>query len=235
MTVRETIFLTREQALEAVCIDFRRYEPQVMLFSEVLRVISKGKAVIEQGGEKKGRWVAAQPGTKMVWLSGPALGDYVCRALRAEEHALGVIASVCARVFQTRAFPGTDPESGQTGIYIATGMEDFTCIQCGDCCRFLDYHEALSPADVRMWEQMARQDILERVGASRRPDGGTAYRIWIEPDSGKLARVCPFLQQLPDENRWICSIHDVKPRICREYPVSRKHGLMTGCPGFSRK
>ena len=49
MNEKETIFLSLRQALDAVCMDFRRYEPQVMLFSEILRVISNGNAVIRAG------------------------------------------------------------------------------------------------------------------------------------------------------------------------------------------
>ena len=32
--------------------------------------------------------------------------------------------------------------------------------------------------------------------------------------------------------RSVCTIQDVKPGICRQYPSSRKHAVMTGCPGF---
>ena len=235
MTDRETIFLTWQQALEAVCIDFRRYEPQIMLFSEVLRVITDGRAVIKKDARKEGRWVAAQPGSRMVWLDGRALAEYVCKTLFEKDLDPGVIVSVCARVFQTRAFQDIEPQSGRKGIYIETGMEGFACRQCGDCCKFLDYHDALTAADVKQWQRMGRQDILERVGISRRVDGAPIYRIWVEPGSNQFSETCPFLKHLPSENRWICGIHDVKPRICREYPVSRKHGIMTGCPGFARQ
>ena len=235
MSVKETIFLTLQQALEAVCIDFRRYEPQVMLFSEVLRVISAGNAVIKQDSKKGGRWVAAEPGSKMVWMDGAALSEYVCRTLHEKDYEPEVMVAVCARVFQARAFPGTDPESGRAGIHIETNMERFSCRQCGNCCIFLDYHDALTPADVKQWERIGRQDILDWVGVSRTSNGKPIYRIWVEAATGKRVRQCPFLEHLPAQNRWICRIHDVKPRICREYPVSRKHGLMTGCPGFSRQ
>ena len=235
MIDRETIFLTLQQAVEAVCLDFRRYEPQIMLFSEILRVVSDGNAVIKQDAEKEGRWVAAEPGSKMVWLDGRALGEYVCRALHEKDLHPDVIVSICARVFQTRVFPGTDPANGRKGIHIETGMEGFSCRQCGDCCKFLDYHDALTTADVKKWQRMGRQDILNRVGFSQKADGTPTYRIWVEPGSTKRDEQCPFLKHLPAENRWICRIHDVKPRICREYPVSRKHGIMTGCPGFSNQ
>ena len=234
MTDREPIFLPVQQAREAVCMDFRRYEPQIMLFSEILRVISDGIAVIKQDAETKGRWVAAEPGSKMVWLDGHALGEYVSRALHEKDIDRDVMVTVCARVFQTRAFLGSDPESGRKGIYLETGMEAFSCRQCGGCCKLLDYHDALTTTDVEQWKQMGRQDILARGGVSRKADGKKTYRIWVEPGSTKLAERCPFLNHLTAENRWICRIHNVKPRICREYPVSRKHGIMTGCPGFSR-
>ena len=233
MIEKETIFLTFQEALEAVCIDFRRYAPQVMLFSEVLRVISNGKAVINKDSEKEGRWVAAEPGSKMVWVNGTALGEYVCRALHEKDLEADVIVSVCSRVFQTRTFKGRDPESGLAGVFIETGMETFSCRQCGDCCNFLDYHDALTQMDVERWQQLGRQDILDWVSISCTPNGKPGYRIWVEPETGEMIDRCPFLKHLPNENRWLCRIHDVKPGICREYPVSRKHGLMTGCPGFS--
>ena len=233
MKEKQAIFLTTQQALEAVCIDFRRYEPQIMLFSEVLRVISDGHAVIKQDAEKKGRWVAAEPGSKMVWLDGPALGEYVGRLLHEKDLSEQVISAVCARVFQAHAYPGIDPESGRKGIYVETGMEGFSCKQCGDCCKFLDYHTALTTADVKRWERLGREDILAHVGVFRMADGTTTYRIWVEQGSTKLLEQCPFLEHLPAEQRWICRIHEIKPGICREYPVSRKHGIVTGCPGFS--
>ena len=233
MNKKETIFLSPRQALDAVCMDFRRYEPQAMLFSEILRVISNGNAVIKQDREKEGRWVAAGPGSKMVWLDGPALSECVCRALNEQKLELDVIVSVCARVFQTRAFLGKDPDSGQAGIHIETGMEGFSCRQCGNCCKFLDYHDALTAADMKLWERMGRNDILDYVRGGHKHIGEPRYRIWVDPETGKIVDQCPFLKNLPDENHWICRIHDVKPRICREYPVSRKHGIMTGCPGFS--
>ena len=82
------------------------------------------------------------------------------------------------------------------------------------------------------WEQTGRSDVLEWVGAFKKDGRETVYRIWMKPGTRTFAETCPFLQKIPHENKWICRIHDVKPRICREYPVSRKHAIMTGCPGF---
>ena len=77
-----------------------------------------------------------------------------------------------------------------------------------------------------------RDDVLKWVGVYRNDRNRTVYRIWTIPGTRRLASVCPFLEHEPTENHWLCQIHEVKPTICRNYPVSRKHALMTGCPGF---
>ncbi|MBW2614413.1 MAG: YkgJ family cysteine cluster protein [Deltaproteobacteria bacterium] len=235
MTAKGSIFLTTRQALDAVCMDFRSYEPQIMLFSEVLRVISNGDAIIKRERGKEGRWVAARHGLKMVWFDGPALGEYVCRALNEHAPDLEIITSVCSRVFQTHAYTATDSATGLPGVCIETGMENFACQQCGNCCNSLDYRDALGAEDVAGWKRMGRRDILEHVQILDRNYPAKAYRIWVKPGTHELADRCPFLEHMPTENRWTCCIHDVKPSICRDYPVSRKHGMMTGCPGFNQK
>jgi uncharacterized membrane protein YhaH (DUF805 family) len=60
----------------------------------------------------------------------------------------------------------------------------------------------------------------------------TPLLFWVIPGTNEFAPSCPFLKRGGSPHQWICSIHDVKPDICRNYPVSRKHALMTGCPGF---
>jgi Fe-S-cluster containining protein len=118
------------------------------------------------------------------------------------------------------------------GVRIETGMEDFSCRQCGGCCTSLDYHHELTEEDVAQWERLGRTDILKWVRRIEGEGRHKAYRIWTVPGTTRLADVCPFLKKIPSENRWECLIHDVKPAICRQYPLTRKHGIMTGCPGF---
>ena len=234
MHEKDTIFLTGQEALQAVCLDFQRYEPQVMLFSEVLRVLTNDRAVVKSEKGKTGRWVAPDGGSRMVWLDGRALCRYVCEALRSGMPDLDTLAAICSRVFREKAVRAVDPETGQAGICIATGMEGFSCKQCGNCCRSLDYHDALTAQDVDEWKASGRHDILAWVSESRTLGGESAFHIWTDPDTGQRADPCPFLLKVPEKNRWICRIHSEKPRICRDYPVSRKHGLMTGCQGFGR-
>jgi Fe-S-cluster containining protein len=42
------------------------------------------------------------------------------------------------------------------------------------------------------------------------------------------------LRKLPNKNKYICRIQDVKPKHCRDYPTSRKHAEDTGFKGFGQ-
>lgn len=230
----QSIFLSLDEAIEAVQIDFRQYAPQWMLFSSVLKLITGQKAYIAAEPAGNGAWLHEEGRPAMRWLEGPALIDYMCRTMAGTHWTPELLASVCSRVFQNRAVVDTDTRNGNRGIRIHTGMEAFKCRQCGRCCRDLDYHNELAAEDVDRWNVLGRKDILNWVGIFKTGERETThYRIWMTPDTRELAEVCPFLKKVPTENRWICSIHDVKPAICRNYPVSRKHATMTGCPGFT--
>ena len=235
MKERDSIFLSNEQALESVCIDFRRYDPQIILFCQIIRLVSGDTVVVKREGQRNGVWISVQGRRNMRWMEGPEMVEYLCAAIKEADLDSQLVSSICARVFHTRAYEERDPETGQKGIRIETGMEDFSCRQCGQCCRSLDYHNELTAEDVVWWEKLGRTDILKWVRVIEREDHETAYRIWTIPGTTRLAEECPFLKKIPAENRWGCLIHDVKPGICRQYPLSKKHAIMTGCPGFDRK
>lgn len=235
MSKRETVFLTPDQALDSIQRDLRQYDPQIMLLCQIIRLISGGKTVVKRAPNGDGAWVSVPGRRNMLWLEGPELVEHVCEGLKAAEMSLESLASVCSRVFRERAFVDEHPETGQPGIRVETGMEGFHCRQCGRCCRSLDYRKEVTAEDVSRWRAMGRNDILDWVGIFKREGRETAYRIWIIPGTAKSAEVCPFLHHISSENRWICRIHDVKPAICRQYPATRKHALMTGCPGFEKE
>lgn len=221
--------MTFRQALDAVCTDLRQYPPQILLICEIVRVVS-GNAFVEGDTVKKGIWIAG--GQNVRWLDGPDLIEYVCDTIRRADPDFESLAAICARVFQSRAFP--DVSEGRPGIWLETGMEDFHCRQCGQCCQALDYHNELAEEDVARWRELGRTDILDWVGVFKTAAGEKTYRIWMTPGTMQLAETCPFLKKRPSENLWDCRIHDVKPGICSQYPVTRKHGIMTGCPGFGK-
>ena len=177
----ETIFLTAQEALDAVCTDFRQYDPQLMLFGEVIRLISGGKTVFRKDTEKAGAWVSLEGEARMPWLEGPGLVEFMCRAIRESKPDPELLASICMRVFRTRARAHADPESGHAGVVIQTGMEGFLCRQCGRCCNSLIYHDQLLEDDVKMWEEAGRRDILQWVGVFEEKEGKRTYRIWTEP------------------------------------------------------
>ncbi len=109
----------------------------------------------------------------------------------------------------------------------------FSCKQCGSCCFLSDaFSSTVDEEDVLMWEALGREDILEWVATIPVGEGHAVYDIWISPKTGEDTVRCPWLRKLPNRDKYICRIHDVKPRMCQEYPKSVKHAQETGCKGF---
>lgn len=231
---KESIFLTFDEAVRAICIDFRQYPPQTMLFAGILPLISDNKNHLKREPGKNGAWINRPGQHNMHWLDGPKLTAYLCDAISNTHWDDRLLADVCSRVFQTRALPTIHPDTGNKGVLIETNMENFSCRQCGNCCRSLDYHNELTETDISRWKTLGRHDILNWVEVINHNGADEQYRIWVSPKTHRLTETCPFLKKEPTSNRWQCLIHDVKPGICRQYPISRKHALMTGCLGFNK-
>jgi Fe-S-cluster containining protein len=233
---KETIFLNVDQTLDAICRDFRQYEPQVILFAEALRLIEHGRATFKREPGQKGIWLKTSGSNRMRWLEGSDLVAYMCAAVERlkQRNNLDLLATVASRVFQDRCRPAQDTDTQDWGLDIETGMEQFVCRQCGQCCWNLDYHAELLAEDVARWRARGRSDILDWVGVTRHKDGRETYQIWVTPGTNRFASPCPFLYKVPTSNHWVCRIHEDKPQICCNYPVSRKHARMTGCPGFDK-
>ena len=234
MVAGESVLLSIREAVEAVCKDFLQYEPQILLFSQVIQEVTKGRTIVKREGRKNGGWVTVEGRQNMHWMEGEEMAEYLCNALPNADLDPTMLSSICAMVFHTRACPAVHPDSGQPAIRIETGMENFVCRQCGQCCVSLDYHGELTTDDVALWKKLGRDDILKWVRTVKMEDERGHYRIWTIPGTTRLADVCPFLKKEPSENHWRCLIQDVKPRICRQYPASRKHASMTGCRGFEK-
>lgn len=112
--------------------------------------------------------------------------------------------------------------------------KEFECKQCGKCCRnLLDaYVTSVDEDDINIWERKGRTDILERIVIIPLGEDCAIYDVWFDPDTGEEFDQCPWLEKIPGTERYLCLIHDVKPRHCREYPKSRQHAKDTGCPGL---
>jgi len=227
--------MTRDQVVESICNDFRQYEPQILLFCEVIRLLSDGKIVVKRTPDHdNGIWIRIPGQRNMRWLEGHDLVEYMCASLTAVHLSAEVLTAIASRVFQAHVVLTEDTESGRKGLLIETGMEAFQCRQCGHCCQSLDYRYEVTAEDVARWQELGRTDILAWVGVFKGQNQEPIYQLWVTPGTRRLADACPFLKKDSSTKRWYCLIHDAKPAICRQYPVGRKHALMTGCPGFKK-
>ena len=108
--------------------------------------------------------------------------------------------------------------------------EGFECIQCGHCCKNLCPNSA-TEEDYQTWENQERWEIIDYVSTCKVGDQVLFHDIWIDPETGDEVDECPFLDHHPDTNKYECIIHSVKPKVCRDYPTSKKHAIETGCKG----
>jgi Fe-S-cluster containining protein len=113
--------------------------------------------------------------------------------------------------------------------------DGFQCRQCGHCCIHVSgaFSACATVADIARWEAAGREDILAWVDRIEVGDA-CVYDLWIDPETGEDVSQCPWLEQVPGTDRYVCRIHDLKPDHCRKYPTSRRHSEETGCPGFGR-
>jgi Fe-S-cluster containining protein len=94
------------------------------------------------------------------------------------------------------------------------------CNQCGKCCiHYSDGGLSASAGDLERWET-DRPDIADYAS------GG---KIWIDPASGEQLLRCPWLQKLPEQNKYICRIYYDRPDDCRYYPVDIEQMLRDDC------
>jgi Fe-S-cluster containining protein len=83
------------------------------------------------------------------------------------------------------------------------------CRACGLCCELYGDALAAEESDLSRWRREGREDLLRRVG-----EGGS---LWNDPVSGDPLPACPFLRYT-DAGGALCSIHETKPDMCRDYP-----------------
>ena len=218
-------FLTLAQAIDAVAADFGQYDPQPELFRKISTLIlgSDFKICILNGSERA--WIRRNNDQPFELVNDTALGFYLIHVLETIKIDSANMAQICTLVFETPAIPG-DLE-GEPGVWIENQMNDFVCKRCGNCCRNLE--NACAREDLQLWESLGRIDILSWVKKKQLDNGQVQYRAWIDPQTGQPADSCPFLGQHPDTDLFYCTIHAIKPLVCREYPYTKKHAKKTGC------
>lgn len=125
--------------------------------------------------------------------------------------------------------------------------DDEPCEQCGLCCRIFGPGIAPTPANVYIWIEQGRSDILRWYVAFREhgdPVSCTSLRaedlgevISFEmrhPESGEYVTVCPFLRRVA-KSRYLCGIHLVKPEMCCHYqPWVWGETYFNKCPALKK-
>jgi hypothetical protein len=80
-----------------------------------------------------------------------------------------------------------------------------------------------------MWELEGRDDILEWVDTIQLGDDHCVHDIWISPVTHDDVKRCPWLRKLPNQDRYVCRIHDVKPEHYEQGVRDLMIELLEGC------
>ncbi len=227
------LFLSSKEVISAIAADFDQYGPQPSVFKAVIPLLA-APGIFWRQLPRPGLWTKDDSGLPVLHTPLSDTGTYFISRLGEQPWPLDTLSLVCRMVFQVRSWPGKDAD-GTSGVWIENDMAQFTCLQCGQCCRDMEYENDVTQADFDLWQALGRQDILDHVMVIPLMDGTAQYRIWVEPGTDRLLPSCPWLEKNRSSNRYDCLIQDIKPAICREYPYTRKHARKTGCPGHFKK
>ncbi len=94
------------------------------------------------------------------------------------------------------------------------------CNQCGKCCtKYSDGGLSASADEIDSWE-VFRPDIYRYVSAGN---------IWIDPVTGRQLVRCPWLKQLPNQQKYTCEIYYDRPDDCKYYPVTIEQMISDEC------
>ncbi len=233
MQEKDGLFLSTQEAVQAVNIALSRYSSQFNLIANVWPLVFGRDAYVIRDSTPRLFWVKTSSRSKLVSADEDDLKRLMMERLKRSPPSLSKLATICRQVFGTPTHHVSDPSAAEkpAGIWIKTDMADFQCIRCGQCCQTLNYHDGCSLEDYRRWQELGRDDILAWVGTVRQNEVVITCRIWIEPGTNHYAEVCPWLKQIDQSGRTLCTIHTVRPTVCRQYPGTRKHARLTGCQG----
>jgi len=94
------------------------------------------------------------------------------------------------------------------------------CNQCGKCCEsYSDGGLSASENEIEFWE-IFRPHIYNFVS------GGN---IWIDPNTGNQFKRCPWLRQIPNQDKYVCDIYYDRPDDCKHYPVTIEQMIKDEC------
>jgi Fe-S-cluster containining protein len=94
------------------------------------------------------------------------------------------------------------------------------CNQCGKCCtKYGGGGLVATPSEIEWW-----RTFRPRIAEYAR-DG----EIWIDPATGKRALRCPWLREVPNQNKYTCAIYYDRPDDCKHYPVTIDQMVADDC------
>jgi len=70
--------------------------------------------------------------------------------------------------------------------------------------------------DVRRWYREGRDDILRFESAGD---------LWVDSRSGWERLRCPFVRKVRNQNRYLCTIYETRPQVCRDYVPWAQHSI----------
>jgi Fe-S-cluster containining protein len=71
--------------------------------------------------------------------------------------------------------------------------------------------------DVERWMEEGRVDILRFVSILGHNNAGLPFAdLWIDERGVERSR-CPFVRKVRGANRYLCSIYETRPQVCRDY------------------
>ncbi len=123
MTKKHTTFLTRNQVINAVRIDYEQYGFQLPLMQKLFPLITGNRIVISEDGRNSYLLIKRGKKSKTIRMNEAELIDYMINLLSESEIFIHRMADVCTLVFETHAEPENDPETGERGVRIETGMD----------------------------------------------------------------------------------------------------------------
>jgi len=229
---KDKLFLTVEDALASIQQALFQYSFSLNLLSTLWPLVFGDDSYFQQVSRTRCLWVKLPDQKKLVKLRQTELKELVAAQLQKSVPDLDRLAELCRLIFGVPVTIAYGKENDVTpGVWIETDMDRFVCTRCGHCCRSLEYKNGASRSDYQRWQNLDRQDILDRVSVVRDKGQIILCRIWIDPVTNDFTEICPWLEKIPDRNEYRCKIHDLRPRVCRQYPGSRKHARLTGCKG----
>jgi Fe-S-cluster containining protein len=101
------------------------------------------------------------------------------------------------------------------------------CTRCGKCCEGLLLGSVhISAIDMEEWEShpaTARGYFLsEWAEAGRIADH---IELWVSPSDGVEPARCPWLRTGRKANICSCRIHEVRPQVCRNFPLNASQAI----------